>query len=222
MSYERFMKGLSIFVARRKAKYKRLGLIFHGDERALVELLLKWEYITIWWGGKVHPDDDDEIRDWNRRWQQIRDYPGICPVMNYDLELMSIAKYAADIWLQLMMQGHEASGTSGLIAALNLALNVSIYDGVYREMVNIIIYGTRHAPDSDVLLKPEDERWHAEYQQDARDLWQTLLPIIPRLQDGDPALLDLLLKAKFEAEENYSAIVPAKRYIDDLYAPLAA
>jgi glucan phosphorylase len=219
-SHEAFVNSTVITFARRFARYKRMGLPWHRKELPFVMTLLKWQWISVVWGGKAHPDDKDQLKEWNRRHQQVRDIPNVLPLMNYDLPMIaSLAKAGSDIWLNMSLTGHEACGTSGMIGAADCCYDVATHDGMFLEFLkHVIIFGSRHSSDDDILRLSEDDRWHEEYNYDAKDLWQKMHHLISRFRLKDPTLYVELFEAKLQAEEQFSALPVFQKYIAELYS----
>ncbi|HSK20839.1 MAG TPA: alpha-glucan family phosphorylase [Longimicrobiales bacterium] len=128
--------ALTIVFARRFATYKRATLLFLQTER--LEKLLRDERrpIQFIFAGKAHPKDVPgqallkEIAQFARR-PEFRDRFAF--LEGYDLELGRHLVQGADVWLNVPLRPYEASGTSGMKAAANGALNLSIPDGWWAE-----------------------------------------------------------------------------------------
>ena len=128
--------ALTIVFARRFATYKRATLLFLQPER--LEKLLRDERrpIQFIFAGKAHPKDVPgqallkEIAQFARR-PEFRDR--FVFLEGYDLELGRHLVQGADVWLNVPLRPYEASGTSGMKAAANGALNLSIPDGWWAE-----------------------------------------------------------------------------------------
>jgi starch phosphorylase len=123
---------LLIGFARRAVAYKRSDLIF--SDEAVIEPLLKNKRIQLVFSGKSHPLDDQGKEIIARLVKISRLYPeAVVFLENYD---MTIAKYltrGSDVWLNNPRRPLEASGTSGMKAAMNGVLNFSILDGWWPE-----------------------------------------------------------------------------------------
>lgn len=203
----KILKAVLVVWARRCQEYKRSGLLFHGEEFEIARKLLEWGWISIAWGGYVHPDDKGMHQEWNRYLQRIRALPNVMPILNYRLDLMRpLLKAAANIWVNTPYFGHEACGTSWMSAMLNCALTVSINDGGVREAQHVVTFGSG-----------EQGNWHAQYVADARSLWETLIPQVVLLLRNDPATLAFLFDAMHEAEEKFSATRMVDEYRKLLY-----
>jgi len=123
--------GLLIGFARRAATYKRGDLILR-DEARLEELLAKG--VNLVFAGKSHPDDRTGKGIIARLVQAARAHPGSVTFLeNYDMGLARLLTRGCDVWLNNPVRPMEASGTSGMKAAMNGVLNLSILDGWWPE-----------------------------------------------------------------------------------------
>ena len=122
--------------ARRFAGYKRADLITR-DQRRFQELLSNKEFpIQIIWAGKPYPLDYPAISEFNHLVHLSKEYKNIAVCIGYELALSKRLKQAADVWLNNPRVPREASGTSGMTAAMNGAINFSTNDGWVREFIN--------------------------------------------------------------------------------------
>ena len=126
---------LTIGFARRSATYKRANLLFQDRER-LRAISLKTGAIQLVFAGKAHPQDQTG-KELIKRIHQARDALGqdvrIAYLENYDIALGKLITAGVDIWLNTPEPPHEASGTSGMKAALNGVPSLSILDGWWIE-----------------------------------------------------------------------------------------
>jgi starch phosphorylase len=123
---------LLIGFARRAAPYKRSDLILRDRERLLK--LFAQHPVAIVFSGKSHPQDRGGKAIVKRLALAMRDYPGrIVFLENYDMQVGRAMVRGCDVWLNNPVRPLEASGTSGMKAAMNGALNVSILDGWWPE-----------------------------------------------------------------------------------------
>jgi starch phosphorylase len=126
---------LTIGFARRLATYKRMYLLSRDLPRAL-RLLGGERPVQILLAGKAHPSDDGA----KRVVQQLFAAKGaphvgdrIAYLHDYDMEIARHLVAGCDVWVNLPRPPLEASGTSGMKAALNGSLNLSILDGWWGE-----------------------------------------------------------------------------------------
>lgn len=126
---------LTLGFARRAASYKRAALLFHDLER-LKALTKQAGRIQLVFSGKSHPHDQGG-KDLIRLVHQFRDMlRGHIPVVylgNYDMVLAKILCAGVDVWLNTPLPPHEASGTSGMKAAMNGVPSLSVLDGWWIE-----------------------------------------------------------------------------------------
>jgi starch phosphorylase len=125
--------SLLVGFARRAASYKRSDLILR-DEARLQQLLDGDANVRILFAGKAHPDDATGRNIVARLVQGANKFPGkVLFLENYDMGLGRLLTRGADIWLNNPIRPLEASGTSGMKAAMNGVPNVSILDGWWPE-----------------------------------------------------------------------------------------
>jgi starch phosphorylase len=124
---------LTIVWARRFAGYKRANLLIRDFERFL-KLTSNSNYpVQVIWAGKPYPEDFSAIDIFNDIYWKTK-YNANCAVLTgYELELSRLLKQGSDIWLNTPRMYREASGTSGMTAAMNASVNVSIPDGWIPE-----------------------------------------------------------------------------------------
>ena len=120
---------LTIVWARRFAGYKRPDLITR-DIKLFREMLGNGKYpVQMIWAGKPYPFDYGAIDMFNHLIRTTRDFPNATVLVGYELELSRFLKNGSDIWLNNPVVTREASGTSGMTAAMNASVNLSTYDG---------------------------------------------------------------------------------------------
>ncbi len=125
----------TIGFARRAAAYKRADLIFDDIER-LKSIVSKAGPIQIVFAGKAHPQDKggkDIIKRIFATKDSLRDTVNVAYLDNYGLELGKMMTSGVDLWLNTPKPPLEASGTSGMKAALNGVPSLSILDGWWIE-----------------------------------------------------------------------------------------
>lgn len=128
--------ALTLGFARRFATYKRADLIFRDEERLLKLLTNPWRPVQIVFAGKAHPADDAGKKMLQRVYSYTRDprFEGrIAFLQDYDLNSADRLVQGVDVWLNLPVIPMEASGTSGMKAALNAIPQVSTLDGWWAE-----------------------------------------------------------------------------------------
>lgn len=124
--------ALLVGFARRAAGYKRSDLILRDEAR--LTALLEAGNVRVLFSGKAHPDDTNGRNMVARLVQGARKFPGkVLFLENYDMRVGRLLTRGCDIWLNNPIRPLEASGTSGMKAAMNGVLNVSILDGWWPE-----------------------------------------------------------------------------------------
>ena len=124
---------LTIGFARRAAEYKRAGLIFSNIEK-LIEI--GSGKIQMIFSGKAHPNDikgKQIIKEVVNNANQLVDEVNIVFLENYNMHLGRLITSGVDLWLNTPIRPNEASGTSGMKAALNGVPNFSVIDGWWAE-----------------------------------------------------------------------------------------
>jgi len=161
--------ALTIGFARRFATYKRAILLFAEPER-LLSILDGPLPVQIVFAGKAHPKDDpgkEFIKKLAEKIKQLGLEDRVVLLENYDMSLARTLVQGVDVWLNTPRRPMEASGTSGMKAALNGALNFSILDGWWAEAFNS---ANGWAIGDERIYATEEAQDHA----DAQSLYDTL------------------------------------------------
>ncbi len=184
---------LTIGFARRFATYKRANLLFSRPDRLAALLGDSERPIQILLAGKAHPADEGgkalirEVVDFGR---EPLAAGRVVFLEDYEMTLARRLVQGADVWLNTPRRPYEASGTSGMKAALNGVLNCSILDGwwaeAYSPAVGFAIDGGVHGDeaeqdeaDADALFAVlENEVIPAFYERDADGLPQRWLALM--------------------------------------------
>lgn len=152
----------TIVWARRFAGYKRAGLIT-TDEKRFEKLLASTNHpVQIIWAGKPYPVDHPAISEFNQLVHLSKKYKNVAVLTGYELGLSKRLKQASDCWLNNPRVPREASGTSGMTAAMNGAINFSTDDGWIPEFIN-------HGHNGFVVPKVDYDNM-ATHEQDEYDL----------------------------------------------------
>lgn len=152
----------TIVWARRFAGYKRAELLTRDKER-FEKLMNDSKYpVQFIWAGKPYPVDYPAISDFNHLVHLSKNYKNMAVCTGYELSLSKRLKQAADVWLNNPRVPREASGTSGMTAAMNGAVNFSTNDGWIVEFVN-------HG-NNGFVVPPKDYEAMNVQEQDQYDL----------------------------------------------------
>lgn len=123
---------LLIGFSRRAASYKRSDLIFSQPE--IIAPYLESGQIQIAFSGKAHPNDETGKQIVSNLVAMMKKYPlSVVFLENYDMTIGALLTRGSDVWLNNPRRPLEASGTSGMKAAVNGVLNCSILDGWWPE-----------------------------------------------------------------------------------------
>jgi starch phosphorylase len=126
---------LTLGFARRAATYKRADLLFTDTER-LKSIAANAGVFQVIYAGKAHPQDQKGKEIIQRIYQvgeSLKKAVKIVYLENYDIELGKLMTSGVDVWLNTPQPPNEASGTSGMKAALNGIPSLSILDGWWIE-----------------------------------------------------------------------------------------
>jgi starch phosphorylase len=214
-------RALTIGFARRFATYKRGALLFRDPERLAAILGDRERPVQVILAGKSHPDDGDGkqlIREVVQHARSEKFRRRVVFLEDYDMIVARYLVQGVDVWLNTPRRPLEASGTSGMKASANGALNLSVLDGwwdeAYRPELGWAI-GRRQEYD-DLTLQDELE---SSILYDA--LEQDIVPLFyDRGPDGLPRRWIARMKDAMEA------ICPAfnttrvlRDYLERLYVP---
>ncbi len=216
-------RALTIGFARRFATYKR-GTLLLRDLARLERLLHQpGRPVQLLFSGKAHPQDwggKELIRDIARASRSDAFRGRIVFVEDYDMEVARALVSGVDVWLNTPRRPLEASGTSGMKAALNGALNASVLDGWWAEA---------YAGDNGFAIGHGEEHADAEYgdRVEAQALYRLLEEeVIPQFFDRDPRGIPHRWVGRMK--RSIQSIAPVfnthrmvKEYAETLYRPAA-
>lgn len=215
---------LTIGFARRFATYKRADLALRETERLLELINRPNRPLQIIFAGKSHPADEPGkmmIQKVYRAVKKAENGGRIVFLEDYDMNLARYLVQGVDVWMNTPRRPNEASGTSGMKAAVNGALNFSVLDGWWREAYNGE-NGWSIGPDADLDAQVQDEA-------DSESLYQILeneiIPLYYEERDSN----DVPYKWVRRMKESMRTVTPQfsmrrmlKEYIDRLYIPAIA
>ena len=126
-------KVFTMVWARRFAGYKRADLLLQDKER-FAKLLENKKYpVQIIFAGKPYPVDYAAISTFNNLVEESKNHKNMAVLTGYELSLSKSLKQGSDVWLNNPRVPREASGTSGMTAAMNASVNLSTDDGWIPE-----------------------------------------------------------------------------------------
>jgi starch phosphorylase len=177
------LETFTIGFARRAATYKRADLLL-TDLSRLREIASRAGRLQIIYGGKAHPMDDAGKRVIQQIVQACAS-PGpevrIVYLENYDWEVGCLLTSGVDLWLNTPLPPMEASGTSGMKAALNGVPSLSVLDGWWLE--GCIEGITGWAIDAVALGRDSTTRTYQDAQSLYQKLGQVVLPAFYQQRD---------------------------------------
>jgi starch phosphorylase len=217
-------KAMIIGFARRFATYKRADLLFRDEDR-LARLLSSAERpVQVVIAGKAHPADRPGQRVIQRIFELSRSdrlRGRVFIVEDYDIRIARFLVAGVDVWLNNPRRPLEASGTSGMKAALNGVPSVSILDGWWDEGYN----GRNGWAIGDRDATGDED---AQDAADAESLYRLLEEqIVPRFFDRDEeglphAWLGTMRAAVSASIWQFSTARMLIQYVDELYRPAVA
>jgi starch phosphorylase len=204
---------LTFVWARRFAGYKRADLLFHDFERFL-RLIRNADYpVQIIWAGKPYPYDYYAIDVFNNLVNVSKNHPNLAVLTGYELELSRAMKYGSDVWLNTPRITREASGTSGMTAAMNGSVNVTINDGWIPEFED--------NGKNSFVLPALDHRlpvWDQD-RMDADNLYDLLEQrVIPMYYDDPKQWQEIVFKAMDDVIPEFTSARMADDYYKKLYS----
>jgi starch phosphorylase len=149
---------MTIGFARRAATYKRGTLIFRDLDR-LTKIVDQGGALQLVFAGKAHPRDEDG-KEMIRRIHEIRGLlkgsVRVAYLSNYDMILAKLVCAGVDVWLNTPLPPMEASGTSGMKAAVNGVPSLSVLDGWWIEGHLEDVTGWSIGDRIEVCLEPRE------------------------------------------------------------------
>ncbi|MFP4621773.1 MAG: alpha-glucan family phosphorylase [Bacteroidales bacterium] len=177
-------KVLTIGFARRFASYKRANLILKDMERLKKLLLDKDHPIQIIFAGKAHPQDEKGKQIIQQVYALTKD-PAlrrrIVFLEDYDMFIAERMIQGVDVWLNNPKRPREASGTSGMKAALNGAINFSVLDGWWAEAYN---EKNGWAIGTGEIYEDQEYQDHVEAQHLYNTLENEIIPLYYKNKNG--------------------------------------
>jgi starch phosphorylase len=203
---------LTIVWARRFAGYKRADLLTLNDSK-FQALISNVDFpVQIIWAGKPYPEDYGAIDTFNQLFWKSLKHPNITVLSGYELHLSALLKKGSDIWLNNPRLYREASGTSGMTAAMNGSLNFSIPDGWIPEFA---VHGKNA-----FLIEPADRNLptHEQDTLEADRLHEVLLnEIIPMYYGQPEQWAAMMIQAMKDVSPAFESGRMAKEYYTKLF-----
>ncbi len=198
---------LIIGFARRAVAYKRADLIFRKPE--VIGPLLNSQKVQIIFSGKSHPLDDQGKELVANLVAMSKKYPkSVVFLENYDMTIGAALTRGADVWLNNPVRPKEASGTSGMKAAMNGVLNLSTLDGWWPEACRHGINGWQFGDGF------ESENQEEQDTHDLEALYNVLQKeVLPTFYDDKEKWQEMMKASINTTLEQFSV----KRMLDEYY-----
>ncbi|WP_353717412.1 alpha-glucan family phosphorylase [Dyadobacter sp. 676] len=199
---------LTIVWARRFAAYKRPDMLVWDIERFKRIMGNKNQPVQIIWAGKPYPKDEGAVGTFNHLFYLSHLFPNMAVLTGYELALSKMLKDGADVWLNTPVVTREASGTSGMTAAMNAALNLSTFDGWICEFA-------RDGHNAFLLPVAKGEGIN---KQDCDNLMETLeRTVIPTYYNAPQKWRQMILNSMNDVSEPFNSDRMAREYYELLY-----
>lgn len=201
----------TIVWARRFAAYKRPDLLTR-DKEGFDRLMKNSKYpIQFIWAGKPYPKDDGAVNTFNHLYYLSHLYPNMAVLTGYELALSKQLKDGSDAWLNTPIVTREASGTSGMTAAMNGSVNLSTDDGWVCEFAvngkNAFI----------VPVAPSNNDWERD-TTDIKNMLETLeKQILPMYYERRDEWNKLVLQSMNDVSEFFDSDRMATEYYEKVY-----
>jgi len=203
---------LTIVWARRFAGYKRANLLLSDFNRFLKIAQSKNQPIQVIWAGKPYPEDFSAINLFNEIYWKTKELHNCTVVTGYELWISGHLKKGSDVWLNSPRLYHEASGTSGMTAAMNASLNLSIPDGWVPEFA-------KHGKNAFLIQTADDSlTTDAKDKIEAQNLLDVLEnEIIPTYYEEPKKWVKIVKSSMRDVVPFFDAGRMAQQYYDEMY-----
>ncbi|UOQ80651.1 alpha-glucan family phosphorylase [Hymenobacter sp. 5414T-23] len=203
---------LTVVWARRFASYKRADLILRHFERFLEIVNSEDRPVQVIWAGKPYPKDYGAIGLFNDIIAKTKNLNNCAVVTGYELGLSAALKKGSDVWLNTPRFPREASGTSGMTAAMNASVSLSIADGWIPEFV-------RHGENGFIIEHTDiNQPDHVKDDIEATNVLDVLQNEIVPLYYGQPEkFLEIVKTGMREVEPEFESHRMATEYYERMY-----
>lgn len=214
-------ESLTLGFARRFSSYKRATLLFHDEERLFSLLNNRERPIQLIFSGKAHPHDDEgkELISRIIHLSLKKDFFGkLIYLEDYNMDIARHLVQGSDVWLNTPRRPLEASGTSGMKAAMNGVLNCSIPDGWWAEA---------YTPDvgwaigQGEVYRDQDTQDNVEAKTLYERLEREIIPLFyDRGKDGFPVKWVALMKNSMrQISSRFNSNRMVTEYVGKFYLP---
>lgn len=199
---------LTIVWARRFAAYKRPDMLVWDLERFTRIMNNTDQPVQVIWAGKPYPKDDGAVNTFNHLFYLSHLFSNMAVLTGYELALSKLIKDGSDVWLNNPVVTREASGTSGMTAAMNASLNLSTYDGWICEFAE-------DGENSFIMPVAEGDDIN---KQDCENLLDKLEnTVIPMYYSDQKKWQEMVLNSMNDVSVEFNSDRMAREYYEKLY-----
>lgn len=204
-------ESLLLGFSRRAVPYKRSDFIF--SDRPKIDSLFRTGKLQIIFSGKAHPQDDRGKQIVENILALTREYPNsVVFLENYDMTIGSMLVRGSDVWLNNPRRPQEASGTSGMKAAMNGVLNLSILDGWWPEACQ---HGKNGWQIGDGYESTKEDKLDAH---DQKALYKVLLKeVVPTYYNNREQWVAMMKQSILSTKDQFAVKRMLEEYYEKLY-----
>ena len=203
---------LTIVWARRFAGYKRADLVMYDFERFL-KLIGQAQFpVQFIWAGKPYPEDEGAVALFNTIITRTNPLANCAVLTGYELGLSALLKKGSDVWLNNPRMYREASGTSGMTAAMNGSINLSLPDGWIPEFAVDQVNSFLVHPAAD---QSDPEKLDAEENNNLLQVLEDA--VVPMYYTDQPGWLTIVKRAAQDVVPEFESARLAAAYYDQMY-----
>lgn len=203
---------LTIVWARRFAGYKRANLLLHDIDRFFRIVNNAKMPVQVIWAGKPYPEDTGSIEIFNDIVTKTKPMSNCTILTGYELRLSALLKGGSDVWLNNPKIYREASGTSGMTAAMKGSVNLSIPDGWVPEFA-------KHGQNSFCVNAVDTSLDEKEKNRlEANNIYDVLEnELIPTYYNKPDKWFAIMKQAWVDVKDEFDANRMAAEYYEVLY-----
>lgn len=199
---------LTIVWARRFAAYKRPDMLVWDMERFAKILNNTERPVQIIWAGKPYPKDEGAVNTFNHLFYLSHHFANMAVLTGYELALSKLLKDGSDIWLNTPVVTREASGTSGMTAAMNASLNLSTFDGWICEFA-------KDGENAFLLPVAQGDDINGQDRDSLLDKLEN--DVIPTYYNNQEKWSQMVLNSMNDVSDAFNSDRMAREYYEQLY-----
>jgi len=203
---------VTVVWARRFAGYKRADLLMRDWDR-FIKLIYNADYpVQMVWAGKPYPEDYGAIDQFNSIIRRAKPIANCAVLTGYELGLSALAKKGSDVWLNNPRMYREASGTSGMTAAFNGGINLSLPDGWVPE------FAVDH--ENSFVIQPAETglSWDETDHREAQNLMDKLEnEVLPMYYKDKRKWHEIIRRAAKDVAPEFDSGRMVQEYYEKLY-----